>query len=54
MTVVLTERLVLTPVTVADADDLVLLHGDPNVAHSYDGTWTLTQARSLADATAGR
>ena len=54
MTVVLTERLVLTPVTVADAEDLVLLHGDPNVAHWYDGAWTREQARSWADAMARR
>ena len=54
MTVVLTERLVLTPVTVADADDLVVLHGDANVAHWYAGAWTSAQAHRWADDMAGR
>jgi RimJ/RimL family protein N-acetyltransferase len=49
MPVVLTERLVLAPVTVADVDDLVTLHGDPDVAHWYGGPWTEVQARGWAD-----
>jgi RimJ/RimL family protein N-acetyltransferase len=49
MPVVLTERLVLTPVAVADVDDLVTLHGDPNVAHWYGRPWTEHQARRWAD-----
>jgi RimJ/RimL family protein N-acetyltransferase len=36
---VLTPRLILTPVGPDDVDDLVLLHGDPEVAY-WTGPWT--------------
>jgi RimJ/RimL family protein N-acetyltransferase len=42
--IVTTERLQLTPVTTADADDLVLLHSDPNVAYWYAGAWSTAHA----------
>ena len=51
--IVTTERLVLTPVTTADADDLVLLHSDPNVSHWHAGAWSRAHAhewsRSMAE-----
>jgi RimJ/RimL family protein N-acetyltransferase len=52
--IVTTERLLLTPVTTADAGDLVLLHADPHVAHWYAGAWTTEHALEWAGAMAER
>lgn len=48
--IVTTERLLLTPVTTADADDLMLLHSDPNASYWYAGTWSAAHAHDWADA----
>ena len=42
--IVTTERLLLTPVTTADTDDLVLLHSDQNVSDWYAGAWSIARA----------
>ncbi len=52
--IVVTERLLLTPVTTADAGDLMLLHADPNVSYWYAGTWSAVHAHEWADAMAER
>lgn len=44
---VLTPRLVLTPVGLDDIDDLVLLHGDPEVAY-WTGPWTRAAVEAWA------
>lgn len=50
---VLTARMVLTPVGPGDVGDLVLLHGDPEVA-SWTGPWTTAAVRAWAAGMAAR
>ena len=50
---VLTERLVLTPVTLDDVDDLLLLYGDPQVAY-WTGPWTRASVVRWASGMASR
>ena len=50
---VLTPRLVLTPVGPDDVDDLVLLYGDPVVAH-WTGPWTRAAVEAWAADMAAR
>ncbi len=52
--IVITERLLLTPVTTADAEDLRLLHADPNVSYWHAGTWSAAHAHEWADTMAER
>ncbi len=52
--IVITERLVLTPVTTADAENLMLLHSGPNVSSWHAGTWPAAHAHEWADAMAQR
>lgn len=52
--IVMTDRLLLTPVTVADTNDLLLLHSDPNASHWYAGAWSVAHAREWASAMAER
>lgn len=49
----LTARLVLTPVTLDDVDDLVLLYGDPEVAF-WTGPWTRASVTEWAAGMASR
>lgn len=49
-----TRRLLLTPVTTADTDDLVLLHSDPNVAYWNAGAWPIAHAHGWSSAMAER
>ncbi|GAA4970409.1 GNAT family N-acetyltransferase [Kineococcus glutinatus] len=44
----LTRRLVLRPVTAADAEDVWLVHQDPHIARWYAGAWSPEQARRWA------
>jgi RimJ/RimL family protein N-acetyltransferase len=44
---ILTARLILTPITADDIDDLLVLYGDPNVAR-WTGPWTDDAVRSWA------
>lgn len=46
--IVETQRLILTPISVADRDDLVTIHGDTNVAAWYDGTRSEAVAEAWA------
>jgi RimJ/RimL family protein N-acetyltransferase len=50
---VLTTRLVLTPVSLADVEDLVLLHGDPEVAF-WTGPWTTAAVEAWVTEMANR
>jgi RimJ/RimL family protein N-acetyltransferase len=52
--IVTTERLLLTPVTTADTDDLVQLHSDQNVSHWYAGAWSIARAHEWSSAMAER
>lgn len=46
--VVLTGRLILTPIGPEHTADLVRLHADPNVAYWNAGAWSEAEARSFA------
>ncbi len=49
-----TERLLLFPIDVCHATDLVTLHGDPNVTHWWAGPWSQDDAVAWAQAMAKR
>ncbi len=49
-----TDRLILTPIGPEHTDDLVRLHGDPNVAYWNAGAWSEAEARRFAVVMRGR
>ncbi len=53
-TMITTERLLLFPIDVSHATDLVTLHGDPNVTYWWAGSWSQDEAVAWAQAMAKR